>query len=109
LGSSSLDELGEFPHSTLEVLRQPLEEGTVTIARAAGTLTFPARLMFLASLNPCPCGYRGVRGSDCRCDDAAIQRYLGKAQRLLQETRDRWPSARPFSSITTTLGVGARS
>jgi magnesium chelatase family protein len=73
-----LDELGEFPRSTLEVLRQPLEEGTVTIARAAGTHTFPARFTLVASMNPCPCGFRGVRGSDCRCDDAAVQKYLGK-------------------------------
>jgi magnesium chelatase family protein len=73
-----LDELGEFPRATLEVLRQPIEEGAVTIARAAGTLTFPARFTLIASMNPCPCGFRGVRGSDCRCDDAAVQRYLGK-------------------------------
>jgi len=73
-----LDELGEFPRSTLEVLRQPLEEGSVTIARAAGTLTFPARFTLIASMNPCPCGFRGVRGSDCRCDDVTVQKYLGK-------------------------------
>jgi magnesium chelatase family protein len=73
-----LDELGEFSRATLEVLRQPIEEGAVTIARAAGTLTFPARFTLIASMNPCPCGFRGVRGSDCRCDDAAVQRYLGK-------------------------------
>ena len=73
-----LDELGEFPRSTLEVLRQPLEEGTVTIARASGTTTFPARFMLVASMNPCPCGFRGARGSDCRCDDAAIAKYLAK-------------------------------
>ena len=73
-----LDELGEFPRATLEVLRQPLEEGTVTIARASGTLTFPARFMLVASMNPCPCGFRGVRGSDCRCDDAALAKYLAK-------------------------------
>jgi magnesium chelatase family protein len=73
-----LDELGEFPRSTLEVLRQPLEEGAVTIARAAGTLTFPARFTLVASMNPCPCGFRGDRGSDCRCDDAAVQKYLAK-------------------------------
>jgi len=73
-----LDELGEFPRATLEVLRQPLEEGTVTIARAAGTHTFPARFTLVASMNPCPCGFRGVRGSDCRCDETAVQRYLGK-------------------------------
>jgi magnesium chelatase family protein len=73
-----LDELGEFPRSTLEVLRQPLEEGSVTIARAAGTSTFPARFTLVASMNPCPCGFRGVRGSDCRCDDVTVQKYLGK-------------------------------
>jgi magnesium chelatase family protein len=73
-----LDELGEFPRATLEVLRQPLEEGSVTIARAAGTLTFPARFTLVASMNPCPCGFRGVRGSDCRCDDVSVQKYLGK-------------------------------
>jgi magnesium chelatase family protein len=50
----------------------------VTIARAAGTHTFPARFTLVASMNPCPCGFRGVRGSDCRCDDALVQRYLGK-------------------------------
>jgi magnesium chelatase family protein len=73
-----LDELGEFPRSTLEVLRQPLEEGTVTIARAAGTLTFPARFTLVASMNPCPCGFRGDRASDCRCDDVTVQKYLAK-------------------------------
>jgi magnesium chelatase family protein len=73
-----LDELGEFARGTLEVLRQPLEEGTVTIARAAGSQTFPARFTLVASMNPCPCGFRGVRGSDCRCDDAMVQRYLAK-------------------------------
>ena len=73
-----LDELGEFTRSALEVLRQPLEEGTVTIARAAATTTFPARFTLVASMNPCPCGFRGDRASDCRCDEAAVQRYLGK-------------------------------
>ncbi len=73
-----LDELGEFPRMTLEVLRQPLEEGTVTIARAAGTHTFPARFTLVASMNPCPCGFRGDRAADCRCDETAVQRYLAK-------------------------------
>ncbi len=73
-----LDELAEFPRSTLEVLRQPLEEGTVTISRASSTLTFPARFTLVASMNPCPCGFRGDRASDCRCDDAAVQKYLAK-------------------------------
>jgi magnesium chelatase family protein len=73
-----LDELGEFPRATLEVLRQPLEEGAVTIARASGTLTFPARFTLVASMNPCPCGYRGDKSADCRCDDVAVQKYLAK-------------------------------
>ncbi len=73
-----LDELPEFSRSAVEVMRQPLEEGTVTISRAAGTHTYPARFQLVASMNPCPCGYRGTRTSDCRCDDAAVSRYVGK-------------------------------
>lgn len=73
-----LDELAEFPRATLEVLRQPLEEGTVTIARVAGTHAFPARFTLVASMNPCPCGFRGDRDADCRCDDALVEKYLGK-------------------------------
>ena len=73
-----LDELPEFSRSAIEVLRQPLEEGAVTIARAAGTFTYPARFQLVASVNPCPCGYRGVRGAECRCDDAAVAKYANK-------------------------------
>jgi magnesium chelatase family protein len=73
-----LDEIAEFPRATLEVLRQPLEDGTVTIARAAGTCTFPARFSLVASMNPCPCGQRGERNADCRCDDATVERYRGR-------------------------------
>ena len=73
-----LDEIAEFPRSTLEVLRQPLEDGTVTIARAAGSCTFPARFSLVASMNPCPCGQRGERNADCRCDDAAVERYRSR-------------------------------
>ena len=63
---------------TLEVLRQPLEEGVVTIARAAGSFCYPARFQLVASMNPCPCGFRGVRNAECRCDDAAVARYANK-------------------------------
>lgn len=73
-----LDELPEFGRSAIEVMRQPLEEGSVTIARAAGTFTYPARFMLVASMNPCPCGYRGTRAAECRCDDAAVARYVSK-------------------------------
>jgi len=73
-----LDELPEFSRSAIEVMRQPLEEGTVTIARAAGTFTYPARFQLVASMNPCPCGYRGTRNAECRCDEAAVAKYVGK-------------------------------
>jgi len=73
-----LDELPEFNRAAIEVMRQPLEEGAVTIARAAGTFTYPARFMLVASMNPCPCGYRGTRSADCRCDDAAVAKYVAK-------------------------------
>ncbi len=78
LGVLFLDELPEFGRGAIEVMRQPLEEGTVTIARSAGTFTYPARFQLVASMNPCPCGYRGVRNAECRCDDAAVAKYVGK-------------------------------
>jgi magnesium chelatase family protein len=74
----SLDELPEFSRSAIEVMRQPIEEGVVTIARAAGTFAYPARFQLVASMNPCPCGYRGARNAECRCDDAAVAKYVGK-------------------------------
>jgi len=70
-----LDELPEFRRSTLEVLRQPLEDGKVTISRAAGTMTFPAQFMLVAAMNPCPCGYYGDLKRECRCGPPVIQRY----------------------------------
>jgi magnesium chelatase family protein len=73
-----LDEFPEFTRSAIEVMRQPLEEGTVTIARAAGTFTYPARFQLVASMNPCPCGYRGTRSAECRCDDAMVAKYVSK-------------------------------
>src|ERR1700690_2223019 len=73
-----LDELPEFPRNVLELLRQPLEDATVTLARAAMTLSFPARFMLVAAMNPCPCGYYGDPTRECRCTPAIIQRYLGK-------------------------------
>ena len=73
-----LDELPEFSRGALEVMRQPLEDGTVTVGRAAGTFTYPARFALIASMNPCPCGFRGTRTSDCRCDDAIVAKYVAK-------------------------------
>jgi len=73
-----LDELPEFPRNVLEVLRQPLEDGTVSIARAAMSLTFPARFMLAAAMNPCPCGYHNDPSRDCHCTQPMIQRYVSK-------------------------------
>ena len=73
-----LDELLEFHRPVLEVLRQPLEEGEVTISRAARTLTFPAQFMLAAAMNPCPCGYWNSVLKDCVCTPAQIQRYRSK-------------------------------
>jgi magnesium chelatase family protein len=70
-----LDELPEFRRQTLEVLRQPLEDGYVTISRAAGTLTFPSRFMLVAAMNPCPCGYYGDAKRECRCSHRQIENY----------------------------------
>jgi magnesium chelatase family protein len=73
-----LDELPEFPRNVLEVMRQPLEDGVVTIARAAMSLTFPARFMLVAAMNPCPCGYFNDRLRECHCTPLMIQRYVSK-------------------------------
>jgi magnesium chelatase family protein len=73
-----LDELPEFTRQTLEVLRQPLEDGTVTIARALNSTTFPANFMLIAALNPCPCGYRGDPRRQCHCTPPQIERYMSK-------------------------------
>lgn len=73
-----LDELPEFPRNVLEVMRQPLEDGTVCIARAAMSLTFPARFMLAAAMNPCPCGFHNDRTRECHCTPPMIQRYISK-------------------------------
>ncbi len=70
-----LDELPEFKRSTLEVMRQPLEDGVVTISRAAGKFTFPSRFMLVAAMNPCPCGYLGDPKRECRCSPIQIEKY----------------------------------
>lgn len=73
-----LDELPEFHRSTLEVLRQPLEDGKVTISRASGTMTFPSAFMLVAAMNPCPCGYYGDPKRECRCAHGQVERYRQK-------------------------------
>ncbi len=83
-----LDELAEFPRGVLEVLRQPLEDGTVTVSRTAGTVTYPAKFMLVASLNPCPCGYNGDRLRGCTCSPHAIRKYLSRVSGPLLDRID---------------------
>jgi len=73
-----LDEFPEFPRDVLEILRQPLEDGAVTIARAMMTLRFPSSFMLVAAMNPCKCGFYGDATRECRCTPGQIQQYLGK-------------------------------
>jgi len=90
-----LDEMAEFSRRALEVLRQPIEEGVVRIARAARTAVFPARFMLIGAMNPCPCGYAGDPVRACRCTPPQVDRYVS---RLSGPLRDR---------LDLTVGVGA--
>lgn len=73
-----LDELAEFDRKTLEILRQPLEDGKVTISRSAGTVSYPSSIMLIAAMNPCPCGYYGHPSGKCRCSQKQVAAYLSK-------------------------------
>ena len=83
-----LDELPEFDRSVLEVLRQPLEDGQVTISRAAMSLTFPASFMLAAAMNPCPCGFWNDPTRECRCTPLQIGRYVGRISGPLMDRID---------------------
>ncbi|MBI4886402.1 MAG: YifB family Mg chelatase-like AAA ATPase [Acidobacteria bacterium] len=83
-----LDEMPEFDRRVLEVLRQPLEEGRVTIARVARTAVFPARFVLVAAMNPCPCGFLGDERRACRCTPAQIARYRGRISGPLRDRID---------------------
>ena len=83
-----LDEIPEFPRNVLEVLRQPLEDGVVTISRAAMSLSFPARFMLAAAMNPCPCGYFNDKSRECMCTPPMIQRYVSKVSGPLLDRID---------------------
>jgi len=75
-----LDELPEFLRNVLEAMRQPLEDGIVCSARASMSLTFPARFMLAAAMNPCPCGHFNDRSRECHCTQPMIQRYKAHRQ-----------------------------
>lgn len=83
-----LDEFAEFPRHVLEMIRQPLEDGVVTVSRARRTITYPAQFMCVASLNPCPCGYNGADAKRCRCTPQQIERYLSKVSGPLLDRMD---------------------
>lgn len=101
-----LDEMAEFSRHVLEVLRQPLEEGCVRIARAARTVLFPSRFMLIGAMNPCPCGYLGDEMRRCRCTPLQVARY---STRLSGPLRDRMDltlsmSALPVSELSAAAG-----
>lgn len=83
-----LDELPEFKKNVLEVLRQPIEDGIVNISRVSANLTYPSKFMFIASMNPCPCGYYGDPVHNCTCTQTNIDRYLGKISNPLLDRID---------------------
>ena len=83
-----LDEFPEYSRVALEALRQPLEDGVVTVSRVSNTVTYPARFMLIASMNPCPCGYYGSKIKQCKCSPAQIQRYLGRVSGPLVDRID---------------------
>ncbi len=100
-----LDELPEFNRRTLEVMRQPMEDGVVTISRALTSTTFPANFILIAALNPCPCGYRSDPRRDCHCTIPQIERYMAKISGPLLDRIDihiEVPSV-PFKELSANL------
>ena len=83
-----LDEFAEFPRQALEVLRQPLEDGHVGVSRAAAACDYPSKFMLVAAMNPCPCGFRGAPGHDCRCAQNAVMKYQSRVSGPLLDRID---------------------
>ncbi len=99
-----LDELPEFSRSAMEILRQPVEDGTVTISRASGTLSYPCSIMLIAAMNPCPCGYFGHPARPCTCTPNQVTRYLSKVSGPLLDRLDLHIDVQPveFESLSST-------
>ena len=106
-----LDELTEFRRNVLESLRQPLEDGVVTLGRAARTLTYPARFVLAAAMNPCPCGYLGDAARRCRCTPRTIERYRSRISGPMLDRFDLRIEVPPVSAtdLLTASGAGAES
>jgi magnesium chelatase family protein len=97
-----LDELPEFRRNVLEALRQPLENGEVTVARASGAFVFPCRFMLVAAMNPCPCGYYGSPGKHCRCSSIQVQSYRSRISGPLLDRIDLHVEVPPLPKDTLT-------
>jgi magnesium chelatase family protein len=85
-----LDEFPEFARQVIEALREPLEEGSITVARARGSVRFPAQFILLAAMNPCPCGYRGSTVKNCSCSGSELARYNKKLSGPIMDRIDLW-------------------
>lgn len=100
-----LDELPEFSRPAMEILRQPIEDGKVTISRVSGTLTYPCAIMLIAAMNPCPCGYFGHPTRPCTCSPNKVAQYLAKVSGPLLDRLDLHIDAMPveFDHISSTV------
>lgn len=104
-----LDELGEYPARTLDALRQPLEEGSVSIARRGVAITFPAAIQLVAASNPCPCGFSGDRIESCRCRQVSVERYRRRVSGPLLDRFDLRVNCRRLTAIEVRSTPGESS